>query len=107
MKRHNEKKQQQKKGSAPGENAQQAQTMRLDKYLKVSRIIKRRSVANEACDTGHVMLNGKEAKAGAEVRVGDIISVRYGERLTQYAVVTLSEHVLKQDAAGMYRVIPG
>ena len=46
-------------------------------------------------------------KAGAEVRVGDIISVRYGERLTQYAVVTLSEHVLKQDAAGMYRVIPG
>ena len=80
--------------------------MRLDKYLKVSRIIKRRSVANEACDTGHVMLNGKEAKAGAEVRVGDIVSVRYGERLTQYEVVTLSEHVLKADAAGMYRIIP-
>lgn len=101
-------KKQEKKG-ASGQNAQaapQAETMRLDKYLKVSRIIKRRSVANEACDTGHVMLNGKEAKAGAEVRVGDIISVRYGQRLTQYAVVTLSEHVLKQDAAGMYRVIP-
>lgn len=81
-------------------------TMRLDKYLKVSRIIKRRSVANEACDTGHVMLNGKEAKAGAEVKPGDIISVRYGERLTQYEVVTLSEHVLKADAAGMYRIIP-
>ena len=83
-----------------------AEPMRLDKYLKVSRIIKRRSVANEACDTGHVMLNGKEAKAGAEVSVGDIVSVRYGERLTQYEVVTLSEHVLKADAAGMYRVIP-
>lgn len=81
-------------------------SMRLDKYLKVSRIIKRRSVANEACDTGHVMLNGKESKAGAEVKVGDIISVRYGERLTQYEVVTLNEHVLKADAAGMYRIIP-
>ena len=100
-------KKQQKKGAEKVQGAPaQAETMRLDKYLKVSRIIKRRSVANEACDTGHVMLNGKEAKAGAEVRVGDIISVRYGERLTQYAVVTLSEHVLKQDAAGMYRVIP-
>lgn len=80
--------------------------MRLDKYLKVSRIIKRRSVANEACDAGRVMLNGKEAKAGSVVKVGDIVSVRFGERLTQYEVVTLSEHVLKADAQGMYRVIP-
>ncbi|MBR2571981.1 MAG: RNA-binding S4 domain-containing protein [Clostridia bacterium] len=79
--------------------------MRLDKFLKVSRIIKRRTLANEACDTGHVMLNGKEAKAGADVRVGDILSVRWGDRLTQYEVVTLNEHVLKEDAAGMYRVI--
>lgn len=94
------------KEKAQQPQATQAEPMRLDKYLKVSRIIKRRSVANEACDTGHVMLNGKEAKAGAEVRVGDIVSVRYGERLTQYEVVTLSEHVLKSDAAGMYRVIP-
>ncbi|MEA4897960.1 RNA-binding S4 domain-containing protein [Bacillota bacterium Meth-B3] len=86
--------------------AQGAGSMRLDKYLKVSRIIKRRSLANEACDTGHVMLGGKPAKAGAEVKVGDIVSVRYGDRLTQYQVVTLSEHVLKADAAGMYRVIP-
>ncbi len=82
------------------------QPMRLDKYLKVSRIIKRRSVANEACDAGRVMLNGKEAKAGALVKVGDIVSVRFGERLTQYQVVTLSEHVLKADAQGMYRIIP-
>ncbi|MDL2206640.1 RNA-binding S4 domain-containing protein [Eubacteriales bacterium OttesenSCG-928-N13] len=80
--------------------------MRLDKYLKVSRIIKRRSVSNEACDAGRVMLNGKPAKAGAAVKVGDIVSVRFGERLTQYEVVTLSEHVLKQDAQGMYRIIP-
>ena len=88
-----------------GSGAMPVMSMRLDKYLKVSRIIKRRSVANEACDTGHVMLNGKAAKAGAEVRVSDIVSVRYGERLTQYEVVTLNEHVLKADAAGMYRVI--
>lgn len=80
--------------------------MRLDKYLKVSRIIKRRSVADEACDGGRVMLNGKVAKSAAGVKVGDIVSVRFGERLTQYEVVTLSEHVLKQDAQGMYRVIP-
>ena len=80
--------------------------MRLDKYLKVSRIIKRRSVANEACDAGRVMLNGKESKAGAIVKVGDIVSVRFGERLTQYEVVTLSEHVLKADAQGMYRIVP-
>ena len=83
-----------------------AGTMRLDKYLKVSRIIKRRSVANEACDGGRVMLNGKQAKAGADVKVGDIVSVRFGERLTQYEVVTLSEHVLKADAMGMYRIVP-
>jgi ribosomal 50S subunit-recycling heat shock protein len=91
----------------PEKNAQpETQTMRLDKYLKVSRIIKRRSVASDACDTGHVMLGGREAKPGAVVKVGDIISVRFGERLTQYEVVTLNEHVLKADAAGMYRVIP-
>ena len=67
-----------------------AEPMRLDKYLKVSRIIKRRSVANEACDTGHVMLNGKEAKAGAEVHAGDIVSVRYGERLKTHGLNLLS-----------------
>ncbi|MDO4549330.1 MAG: RNA-binding S4 domain-containing protein [Clostridia bacterium] len=79
--------------------------MRLDKYLKVSRIIKRRTLANEACDTGHVMLNGKEAKAGSVVHKGDIISVRYGEKLTQYEVVEISPHAMKADAAQMYRII--
>ena len=79
--------------------------MRLDKYLKVSRIIKRRTVANEACDGGRVMVNGKVAKAGLEVKVGDIIEVRFGEKSTRYEVVTLSEHVIKADAAGMYRIV--
>lgn len=79
--------------------------MRLDKYLKVSRIIKRRTVANEACDGGRVTVNGKIAKAGLEVKVGDLIEVRFGEKSTRYEVVTLSEHVLKADAAGMYRIL--
>ena len=79
--------------------------MRLDKYLKVSRIIKRRTVANEACDGGRVSVNGKVAKPGAEVKEGDIIEIRFGENLTKYQVVTLSEHVLKADAAGMYKSI--
>lgn len=95
----------QKEKAGRDEARQPVTAMRLDKFLKVSRIIKRRTLANEACDTGHVMLNGKEAKAGADVRVGDILSVRWGDRLTQYEVVTLNEHVLKEDAAGMYRVI--
>lgn len=79
--------------------------MRLDKYLKVARIIKRRTVANEACDGGRVTVNGKVAKAGLEVKVGDVIEVRFGEKSTKYEVVTLSEHVLKADAAGMYRIV--
>jgi len=79
--------------------------MRLDKYLKVSRIIKRRTVANEACDGGRVSINGRVAKPGAEVKEGDIIEIRFGENVTKYQVVTLSEHVLKADAAGMYKII--
>ena len=79
--------------------------MRLDKYWKVSRIIKRRTVANEACDGGRVTVNGKVAKAGLEVKEGDLIEVRFGEKSTKYEVVTLSEHVLKADAAGMYRIV--
>lgn len=80
--------------------------MRLDKYLKVSRIIKRRTVANEACDGGRVTVNGKVAKAGLEVKVGDVIEIRFGDKTSRYEVVTLSEHVLKEDAAGMYRLLP-
>ena len=79
--------------------------MRLDTYLKVSRIIKRRTVANEACNGGRVSVNGKVAKPGAEVKEGDIIEIRFGENVMKYQIVTLSEHVLKADAAGMYKVL--
>lgn len=83
------------------------ESMRLDKYLKVSRIIKRRTVAGEACDGGRVLINGREGKPGAQVKVGDRLEVRFGAKSTVYEVVTLSEHVLKADANGMYRVISG
>ena len=88
------------------EQPRETTSMRLDKYLKVSRIIKRRSVANDAADTGHITLNGKEAKPSADVRVGDVIEVRFGEKMTRYEVVSISEHALKSDAAGMYRILP-
>ena len=79
--------------------------MRLDKYLKVSRIIKRRTVANEACSGGRVTLNGKVAKPGADVKPGDRISIRFGEHLGQYEVTAVSETVRKEQAATMYRVL--
>ena len=79
--------------------------MRLDKYLKVSRIIKRRTVANEACDAGRVSLNGKIAKAGAEVKVGDVMEIRFGDRVSRYEVVSISEHAPKNEAADMYRTL--
>ena len=81
--------------------------MRLDKFLKVSRIIKRRSVANDACDTGHVTVNGREAKPGTDVRPGDRLTIRFGERSTTYEVLSVSEHAMKADAADMYRVVEG
>lgn len=80
--------------------------MRLDKFLKVSRIIKRRTVANEACDGGRVSINGKVAKPGAEVKPGDILEIRFGDRLSRYEILSLSEHVRKEDAAEMYRALP-
>ena len=79
--------------------------MRLDKYLKVSRIIKRRTVAQEACDQGKVTVNGKVSKPGQEVKVGDIIEVTFGERVLKVEVVAIAEHVLKGDAQGMYNII--
>ena len=77
--------------------------MRLDNYLKVSRLIKRRTVANEACDTGHVSVNGKTAKASQEVRVGDVIEIRFGAKTLSVQVESVSEHTTKTDAAAMYR----
>lgn len=80
--------------------------MRLDKFLKVSRIIKRRTVANEAASGGRVSVNGKPAKPGAEVKVGDVLEIRFGERVTRYEILTISEHAAKADAADMYRALP-
>ena len=79
--------------------------MRLDKYLKVSRLIKRRTVANEACDSQHVTVNGREAKASYDVKVGDVIAVTYGERTLKFRVLDVREHSAKADAASMYEVI--
>ena len=79
--------------------------MRLDKFLKVSRIIKRRTVANEACDTGRVKLNEKIAKAGAEVKVGDIVEIKFGENWSKFEILRVSEVVRKDDATEMYKLL--
>lgn len=79
--------------------------MRLDKYLKVSRLIKRRSVANEACDTGRIAVNGKVAKASYDVKAGDVIEIRFGEKLIKAEVISIAEHVRKDDAEGLYKII--
>ena len=80
--------------------------MRLDKYLKVSRLIKRRTVANEACDKEHVSVNGRTAKASYDVKPGDVIEIRFGQRLLRVEVLEVSEHAAKADASAMYREIP-
>lgn len=79
--------------------------MRLDKYLKVSRIIKRRTVANDACDGEHVFVNGKRAKASYEVKIGDVIELALGQRTLRLRVVSVAEHVQKADAASLYEII--
>jgi ribosomal 50S subunit-recycling heat shock protein len=79
--------------------------MRLDKYLKVSRIIKRRTVANDACDTEHVSVNGRPAKASYDVKVGDIIEVTFGQRTLKVRVLDIKEFTAKTDAASLYEVI--
>ena len=80
--------------------------MRLDKYLKISRLIKRRTVANEACDNGRVTLNGRIARASAEVKPGDIIGISFGNRETRVAVLTVQENVRKEAAADLFRYLP-
>ena len=79
--------------------------MRLDKYLKVSRIIKRRTVANDACDTEHVSVNGRPAKASYDVKVGDVIEVTFGQRTLKIRVLDVKEFTAKADAASLYEVI--
>jgi ribosomal 50S subunit-recycling heat shock protein len=77
--------------------------MRLDKYLKVSRLIKRRTVANEACDNERVTVNGRPAKASYDVKVGDILEIRFGARTVRIEVLQVADNVRKDDAVGMYR----
>ncbi len=79
--------------------------MRLDKFLKVSRIIKRRTVANDACDTEHVNVNGRRAKASYDVKVGDVVEITFGERTMKLRVLDVREHVAKADASALYEVL--
>lgn len=79
--------------------------MRLDKYLKVSRIIKRRTVANDACDAAHVTVNGRPAKASYDVKVGDILEITFGARTLRIRVLEVKETVGKDAAATLYEVI--
>ncbi len=79
--------------------------MRLDKFLKVSRLIKRRTVANEACDAGRVLVNGRPAKASLSVKTGDILEIQFGERAVKVEVLDVAETVRKDDAKELYRYL--
>lgn len=79
--------------------------MRLDKYLKVSRIIKRRTVANEACDAGRVFVNGKPARASYEVKEGDILELQLGSRAVKAEVLSVSEYATKENSGDLYRIL--
>ena len=79
--------------------------MRLDKFLKVSRIIKRRTVANDACSGGRVSLNGRAAKPGADVKAGDVMEIRFGNRIGKYRILDVKETVRKESAADLYEVL--
>lgn len=79
--------------------------MRLDKYLKVSQLIKRRTVANEACDAGRVLLNDKVARASAEVKAGDVITIQFGNKDVKVEVLTVQETVRKEEAKEMFQYL--
>ena len=79
--------------------------MRLDKFLKVSRIIKRRTVAKDACDKGIAVINGKVAKSSTEVKIGDILEITFGEKKMKFKVNEIREHVLKAEAKEMYEIV--
>ena len=79
--------------------------MRLDKYLKVSRLIKRRTIANEACDTGRISVNGKVQRASYDVKVGDVISIRFGEKAVEAKVLSVQETVRKDEAAELFQYL--
>ena len=79
--------------------------MRLDKYLKVSRLVKRRTVANELCDAKHIDVNGKTARASYDVKIGDVIEIRVGSNVTKAKVLAVSEHATKENASSMYQLL--
>ena len=79
--------------------------MRIDKFLKVSRLIKRRTVANEACGAGRVKIGGKPVKAGAEVKVGDVVEIGFGEKTVRLEVLSVSEHATKETASSLYKIL--
>ena len=79
--------------------------MRIDKYLKVSRLIKRRTIANEACDAGRITVNDKIVKASYDVKIGDILEIKMGERVIKVRVLNVAEHVMKNDASLLYEVL--
>ena len=79
--------------------------MRIDKFLKVSRIIKRRTVANDACDGEHVTVNGRRAKASYDVKEGDIVEITFGQRTLRFRVLSVRDSVAKADAASMYEIL--
>ena len=86
-------------------NVRKSGFMRLDKYLKVSRIIKRRTVANEACDSGRVMLNDKVARASAEVKVGDVIEIAFGTKSVKVRVLDLQDTTKKEEAKDLFEYV--
>lgn len=79
--------------------------MRIDKFLKVSRIIKRRTLASEACSKEKVTINGRAAKPGSEVKIGDVVEIRFGENLTRLKVLKVTEHVKKEESVEMYELL--
>ncbi len=79
--------------------------MRIDKYLKVARIIKRRTIANEACDSGRISVNGKTVKASYEVKIGDELSISMGGKIIKVEVLQTAEHILKGDASTLFRIL--
>jgi ribosomal 50S subunit-recycling heat shock protein len=79
--------------------------MRIDKYLKVSRLIKRRTVANEACEQGRITVNDKTVKPSYDVKIGDVISIRFGDRIVKVRVTAISEHVKKDEALNLFEAV--
>ena len=81
--------------------------MRIDKFLKISRVIKRRTVAADACDGGRIEINGKVAKPSKDVKVGDVVSVSFGNNTMKFEVLSVDEHQTKQSAESMYKILEG